>query len=128
MVSTPSRRCSVGGDAAQAGRRRRHRPSAVEDALVGLADEGDLVGLRLHDLDAGELAPQAALHGEDRAEQRDALDACARAAPAPSASTMLISGIGSAASAAAMQMCGVTAGITAASAPARASRSMKPAR
>src|SRR6185312_11110593 len=48
---------------------------AVEDALVGRADERDLVRLRLDDIDAGELAPQATLNGEDRAQQRDALEA-----------------------------------------------------
>ena len=73
--SSRRRRGAAGRRRCGAGRRHhRHRPSAVEDALVGLADEGDLVGLRLHDLDVRELAPQAALHGEDRAEQRDAPD------------------------------------------------------
>ena len=61
MASTPSRRLQVGGDAAQARGVAGIGLLGVEDALIGLADEGDLVGLGLHDLDAGELAPQAAL-------------------------------------------------------------------
>ena len=58
----------LGGDAAQARGVGGVGRLAVEEALIGLADEGDLVGLGPHDLDAGELAPQAAFHGEGRAE------------------------------------------------------------
>ena len=68
IASTPSRRCQLGGDAAQARSVGGVGRLAVEDALIGLADEGDLVGPGLHDLDAGELAPQRAFHGEGRAE------------------------------------------------------------
>ena len=46
----------------------------VEDALIGPADEGDLVGPGLHDLHARKLTPQAAFHGEGRAEQGHASD------------------------------------------------------
>ena len=42
----------LGRDAAQAGGVLVVAALGVEDALVGTADEGDLVGLRLHDLDA----------------------------------------------------------------------------
>ncbi len=53
----------VRGDAAQGTGVAGFR-AAIEDALIGLADEGDLIGLRLHDLDVGELAPEAGLHGD----------------------------------------------------------------
>ena len=117
----------LGRDAAQAGGVLVVAALGVEDALVGPADEGDLVGLRLHDLHAGELAPQAALHGEGRAEQRHALELAL--------AKLRADGVDDvdqrqfyARRQFATQMCGVTAGSTAACAPARPSRSMKPAR
>jgi hypothetical protein len=51
-----------------------------------------------------------------------------RTSSAASTSTMLIKGIGSRGVSSLMQMCGVTAGSTACSAPAFASRSTNPAR